>query len=45
MATETQVDEIMLADFYPNQEARIKAYILLAEAFDLKTDNLARESD
>ncbi|MCY7782755.1 MULTISPECIES: MsnO8 family LLM class oxidoreductase [unclassified Bacillus (in: firmicutes)] len=42
MAAETQVDEIMLADFYPNQEARIKAYSLLADAFDLKTDYLAK---
>ncbi|MCY8719033.1 LLM class flavin-dependent oxidoreductase [Bacillus sp. S10C12M] len=42
MAAETQVDEIMLADFYPNQEAGIKAYSLLADAFDLKTDYLAK---
>ena len=45
MAAETQVDEIMLADFYPNQEARIKAYSLLAEAFELKTNYLTKESN
>ena len=44
MVAETQVDEIMLADFYPNQEALIKSYSLLAEAFELKTNYLTKES-
>lgn len=35
MANETQVDEIMIADFYPTQESRLKGHRLLAEQFGL----------
>lgn len=34
-AKEAWVDEIMIADFYPDQAARLKAYELLAEEFAL----------
>jgi luciferase family oxidoreductase group 1 len=31
------VDEIMIADFYPSQESRLKGYQLLAKEFDLSS--------
>ncbi len=34
-ANEAQVDEIMVADFYPEQTARLKAFELLAKEFNL----------
>ena len=37
LAKEALVDEIMIADFYPSQESRLKGHQLLAEAFDLKS--------
>lgn len=33
LAKETSVDEIMIVDFYGEQEGRLKAYNLLAEEF------------
>lgn len=35
MANEAQVDEIMIADFYPTQESRLKGHRLLADQFEL----------
>lgn len=35
MTKEAWVDEIMIADFYPEQTARLKAYELLAKEFGL----------
>lgn len=37
MAKAALVDEIMIADFYPSQESRLKGYQLLAEEFDLSS--------
>ncbi|MFP5110564.1 MsnO8 family LLM class oxidoreductase [Neobacillus sp. C211] len=37
LAKEALVDEIMIADFYPSQESRLKGHQLLVEAFDLKS--------
>ncbi|HZG71393.1 MAG TPA: hypothetical protein VEY51_07615 [Chondromyces sp.] len=37
LAKEALVDEIMIADFYPSQESRLKGHQLLAEAFELKS--------
>ena len=34
LAKEALVEEIMIADFYPRQERRLKGHQLLAEAFD-----------
>ncbi|WP_066052139.1 LLM class flavin-dependent oxidoreductase [Robertmurraya korlensis] len=38
LAKEALVDEMMIADFYPSQESRLKGHQLLAEAFDLKSN-------
>jgi hypothetical protein len=37
MAKAALVDEIMIADFYPSQESRLKGYQLLAEEFELNS--------
>lgn len=37
MANEALVDEMMIADFYPDQASRLKGYQLLAEEFDLSS--------
>lgn len=37
MAKEALVDEIMIADFYPDQASRLKGYQLLAEKFDFSS--------
>jgi luciferase family oxidoreductase group 1 len=37
MANEALVNEIMIADFYPDQASRLKGYQLLAEEFDLRS--------
>jgi luciferase family oxidoreductase group 1 len=37
LAKDAIADEIMIADFYPSQESRLKGHQLLAEAFDIKT--------
>ncbi|TCN28126.1 LLM class flavin-dependent oxidoreductase [Mesobacillus foraminis] len=37
MANEALVDEIMIADFYPDQASRLKGYQLLAEEFDFSS--------
>jgi hypothetical protein len=34
LAKEALVDEMMIADFYPSQESRLKGHQLLAEAFE-----------
>jgi alkanesulfonate monooxygenase SsuD/methylene tetrahydromethanopterin reductase-like flavin-dependent oxidoreductase (luciferase family) len=34
LAKEALIDEVMIADFYPNQAARVKAYQLLGEEFN-----------
>ncbi|WP_096199585.1 LLM class flavin-dependent oxidoreductase [Bacillus sp. FJAT-45350] len=39
LAKEALVDEIIIADFYPSQESRLKGHQLLAEAFDINLNS------
>jgi len=39
LAKASLVDEIIVADFYPNQESRMKGYTLLAQAFELDQES------
>lgn len=42
MAKEALVDEIMIADFHPDQASRLKGYQVLAEKFDFSSKEFAR---
>ncbi|WP_246096117.1 hypothetical protein [Paenibacillus sinopodophylli] len=42
-ASESATDEIMIADFYPKQTARVKAYELLATEFGLNRNEVQHD--